>query len=719
MPAVLAGLLLSLAVPAQAGEPAPRSFSQDVVPALTKAGCNSGACHGSFQGRGGFRLSLLGFDPAADFDALTREARGRRVFPALPERSLLLLKPTGAIAHGGGKRIDADAPAYAVLHDWIRDGMPGPDDKEPVLRRLEVSPREAILLSGKSLSLRVRAFLSDGRTRDVTDWALYESNKDTVASVSPRGEVRGGQTGRAALMVRYLGYPAAVSITVPSGVALAKKDWPNHNFIDDHLSDSWRQAELEPAPLCDDATFLRRVFLDLIGTLPTPDETRRFLASQDDKRRTKLVDELLERPEYAEHWALKWGDLLRAHRRSLGEKGLGSFNGWLKTALRENRPIDRTVRELLVSRGNVYKNGAAAYYFIDQMPEELAETTAQVFLGVRIGCAKCHHHPFEVWTQDDYHGLAAFFARVRRKDTKDEGLYGGSQSIGLAATGALAHPVTGKPVAPHVLGGTPLDVKEGDDPRRALADWITQRENPFFARNIVNRYWGQLFGRGLVDPIDDIRASNPASHPALLDALARDFVEHKYDLKHLLRTLCAARAYQLDSETAPKRDVDGTFFTHYPLRRLPAEVFLDAVNQAVEANEVFAGLPPGTRAINLPDPAVVSAFLDTFGRPKRATNCECERSGGRDLGQALHLVNSDKLHAKVVAPKGRVALLLASKMKDERIVEELYLATLSRLPGRAEQETIRKLLAEAPSRKEGFEDLLWTLLNTAEFGCNH
>ena len=713
---VLALLLLS--TPVLAADPEPLGFSRDVVPALTQAGCNSGACHGSFQGRGGFRLSLLGFDPSADHDALTRESRGRRVFPALPEQSLILLKPTGAVAHGGGKRLTPDSPAYRVLRDWIRQGTAGPGAADPTLTRLEITPRECILPVEKEQPLRVRGIWSDGVTRDVTPWALYESNKDVVAAVSSSGLVRAVQAGRAAIMIRYQGQAVAVPVTVPYGELAAKK-WPRRNFIDDHLIAGWRQVGAEPAPLCDDATFLRRVYLDLIGTLPTPVEVRRFLSSQEKTRRAQLIDELLDRPEYADHWAIKWSDLLRAHRRALGEKGLGSFNGWLKTALRENRGFDRIVRELLTAKGNLYKNGAAAFYFIDQTPQELGETTAQVFLGVRIACAKCHHHPFEVWTQDDYHSLSAFFSRVQRKDSKDEGLYGGAQSVQLAPTGSLPHPVTNKPVAPRILGGTAIDVKDGDDPRRQLAEWITRADNPYFARNVVNRYWGYLFGRGLVDPIDDLRGSNPASHPALLDALAKEFTEHQFDLKHLLRTLCNSSAYQLASETAPKRDADGTFFTHYRPRRLPAEVLLDAVNQAAGTSEDFAGLPPGTRALSLPDPAVASPFLDTFGRPKRSSNCECERSAGPDLAQVLHLVNSARLHNKVIAPKGRVAQLLATITKDRAIVEELYLATLSRRPTAEEHETVRKLLADAPSRKEGFEDLLWTLLNLAEFAVNH
>lgn len=701
--------------PLQAGETV--SFTRDVVPALTRAGCNSGACHGSFQGRGGFRLSLLGFDPVADHDAITREARGRRIFAAQPEHSLLLRKPSGAIAHGGGKRLPLDSAGQRVLLNWLRQGAPAPQSSDPVLQRLEVAPAELLLAAGKQHPLTVRAHWSDGRSFDVAGWALHESNKDNVATVNESGLVLAHAPGRTAIMVRFAGKVAAVSVTVPFAAALDKAA-PRHNFIDDHLNAAWRQVGIEPAPLCDDAAFLRRVHLDLTGTLPTVDEARRFLDDADPHKHKKRIDELLERPEYVDHWTLKWGDLLRAHRRALGEKGLNSFNSWLRAGLRENRGFDRLARELITARGNLYKTGPAAFYFIDKEPQELAETTAQVFLGVRLACAKCHHHPFEVWTQDDYHGLAAFFTRVQRKDTRDDGLYGGAQSINLGPPVNYLHPVTAQPLLPRVLGGPPLQVTAEQDARQQLADWIVSDKNPYFARSIVNRYWGHLFGRGLVDPIDDLRLSNPPTHPLLFDELTKEFTKSGFDLKHLLRTLCSSRTYQLAAEVAPKRDRDGAFFTHRKPRRLGAEVLLDAINQACETSEDFVGLPSGTRAQALPDPMVASSFLETFGRPKRITNCECERPSGSDLAQVLHLANGEKLHLKVTAAKGRVARLLAEKKSDEAIVEELYLATLCRRPTRDEADKVKKLLATVP-RKDGLEDLLWTLLNLSEFTSNH
>lgn len=718
---VVAVLAIS-ACPLRGGEPVsakPLSFVRDVVPVLTKAGCNSGACHGSFQGRGGFRLSLLGFDPHADYDALVREARGRRVFPADPESSLFLLKPTGRMAHGGGRKLHRESEGYRILREWIAQGMPAPTADDPKISALTPSILAAVLKAGQIVELTVRASWSDRRHQDASAWALYDSTDDRVAEVDGSGRIKATGPGRAVIMVRYQGQVAAVTVTVPFGPSAEQPFDKGQNFIDDLVQAEWKKLGLKPAPLADDAEFVRRVYLDLIGTLPSVKETRAFLASKDPARRARLIDQLLERTEYADYWALKWGDLLRGHSRALGEKGINSFNVWLKQSLRENRPADRIVRELLLAQGNLYTSGPVAFYFVDQTPEDLAETTAQLFLGIRMQCAKCHHHPFEAWSQEDYYGLAAFFTRVERKDTKEGGRFGGAQSVRLKATGQVLHPNTGKVVPPRLLGSPVPGNVEHADPRQPLADWITAKENPYFARNLVNRYWGYMVGRGLVESIDDQRATNPASHPELLDALTRDFTAKGFDFKHLLRTICNSRAYQLASEIKPTRDADGMFITHRQPRRLSAEVLLDAVNQATETSEAFKSLPPGTRAISLPDPTVISSFLDIFGRPKRTTTCECERGARPDLNQVLHLANSLKLHDKVSDERGRVNRLVTGVKNDAEIVEELYLATLTRLPTAAERATVQRLLAQAPSRREGFEDLMWTLLNLGEFAFNH
>jgi hypothetical protein len=712
---------VALAIAAQ-----PVEFVRDVVPVLTKAGCNAGSCHGSFQGRGGFRLSLLGFDPQADHEAIVLQGRGRRVMPSAPENSLLLKKPTAAVGHGGGKRLDVDSKGYRILHQWLQEGMSSPDVNGARVAAVKVEPAEIVLKPGEQRQLRVEAHWSDGAVQVVTDGVLYESTQDTVAEVSGTGLITVHRSGGATITLRYLGQSAAVPVMAPYGESNAAASFRSNNFIDQAMSRQWRQLQLTPAPLADETEFMRRVYLDLIGTLPSPDDVRQYLASTADDKRARLIDELLQRGEYVDYWTLKWSDLLRAHRRSLGEKGLATFNAWLRQALRENRPIEMMVRQLLTAQGNLYQNGAAAFYYVDQTPEELAETTAQVLLGVRLQCAKCHHHPYEAWSQDDYYGLAAVFARVQRKDTMENGRYGGAQSVRLAAGGKVTNPATGSLATASILGHS---LSSDPDPRRALADWLTQQENPYFARNVVNRYWGYLFGRGLVEPVDDLRSTNPASHPALLDNLARDFVEHGYDLKHLLRTLCNSSTYQLAAEFTPQRDTDGMFFTHRRPRRLPAEVLLDAINQAAGVEETFnAGgrgrfgntmVPHGTRAIALPDPTVNSYFLDAFGRPNRTTSCECDRSNRSDLGQVLHLANGEQFHAKIVDAKGRIARRLAGGAADPELIDELYLATFCRWPNGPEREAVSSLIAAAPTRKEGFEDLLWALLNSTEFVFNH
>jgi hypothetical protein len=475
---------------------------------------------------------------------------------------------------------------------------------------------------------------------------------------------------------------------------------------------------VRPAPRASDAEFLRRVHLDLIGTLPTPEEVRAFLGSPDEQKRSRVIDQLLERPEYVDYWSLKWGDLLRVHRRYVGEKGLGSFWGWVRQAVRENRSLDEMVREVLTAQGNLYTSGPVAYFFVDEKPEELAETTSQVFLGVRLQCTRCHHHPQEVWSQDDYYGLAAFFTRLETKENGDGGRFGGSRSIRPVEKVTKSR----RPkfdVAPRLFDQGEVPLAGVVDVRQKLAQWITAQENPYFARNFANRYWAYLVGRGLVEPIDDLRATNPPSNPALLDALAKDFTNHRFDVKHLLRTIANSSVYQLASEVSPARDADGSLFTHRRPQRLPAEVLLDAVNQAAGTVEKFAGVPNGTRAIQLPDPAIPSYFLTTFGRPLRNNPCECARGGMPDLSQALHLANGTALHQKVIDTKGRVAELLKKQVSDDERVDELYLATLSRPATDEELSIVRQILTEAPSREEGYQDLLWTLLNSSEFVFNH
>jgi len=692
-------------------------FVRDVMPVLNKVGCTGGKCHGSFQGRGGFQLSLLGFNPRLDYEALVKQARGRRLSIAAPDASLALRKPLGELPHGGGIRFREGEPAHRILRMWIARGAPDAKDYDLHIERLEVTPREVILQPGQHRDLGVTAHWSDGVVRDVSSWAIYEVREEKYAEATPAGRIEALEPGRTSITVLYMGAVAAIPVTVPYAELSEAIDFPAANYIDEHVSREWRKLGIRPAELCDDTTFIRRVYLDVIGTLPRREEVEAFVASTDKKKRQRLVDELLVRGEYVDHWATKWGDLLRVHRRYVGDKGLWTFWGWLRQAMRENKPADELTRELLTSTGSLYSNGATAYYYVDQKPEELAETTSQLFLGVRLQCARCHHHPYEIWSQEDYYGLANFFTRIELKDNQDNGRYGGAK---------LLRPVTSENrdrrakmrVQPKVFGHE-VDAEQSDDVRGLLAEWITADDNPYFARNIANRYWSYFLGRGLVEPVDDLRAANPASHPELLDALAADFVEHDYDLKHLIRTICNSHTYQLASEVTPTRDQDGMFYTHHQYQRLPAAVLLDAVNHAAGTSENFEGLPAGTRAISLPDPAIPSYFLDSFGRSVRANPCECATSTAPDLSQALHLINSPDIDKKISSSGGRPARLLKEKASDERIVEELYFATLCRRPSQQQLSRAIKLVGEAPSKQIGFEDLLWTLLNSTDFVFNH
>lgn len=723
MISLLAGLYFASPFPTSAAEPPgvkqPVDFLRDVAPVLTKLGCNAGTCHGSFQGRGGFRLSLLGFDPDFDFAALTKEGRGRRLSLTAPLNSLLLTKPLGRVPHGGGRRLEQNSDAFRILSDWLTSGARGPTDGGSEIAAIEVTPQDLLLKPGNTTQLHVRARWSDGVERDVNDWALFDVGDESVIQVGTTGHIEAIGPGRTSVAVRYLGQVDAVTVTIPYGEPLTDTAWPAWNFIDEHVSREWRRLGSKPAALSTDAEFLRRVSLDITGTLPAPEEVRAFLDSDNPDKRTKLIDTLLERPAYVDYWSLQWSNLLRGHRRFLGDKGLWSFYGWIREQVRSNRPADAMVRELLTARGNLYGNGAVAFYFVDQTPLDLAETTAQVFLGVRLQCARCHHHPFEVWSQEDFYGLASFFTRVERKDSGENGLLGGTQSVQLAETGSINHPVSGLPVAPRLFGAAAQVDPESDDVRTELAAWVTADTNPYFARSLVNRYWHHFFGRGLVDPVDDLRGTNPPSHPELFAALAADLVAHHYDLKHLIRTICTSRTYHLASETAPQRDTDGMFYTHFTPRRLTAEVLLDAINTAAGTQEQFQGLTPGFRAITLPDSDVPSFFLDTFGRSQRTSTCTCGSTDKADLKQILHLVNGETLQARVTSKDGRVAKLVESQMSDSAVVEELYLATLSRLPTPDETARSLELTATAPSRQEGFEDLLWTLLNCAEFSFQH
>lgn len=696
----------------------PVSFGREVVPVLTRAGCNAGACHGAAHGRGGFRLSLFGFDPVFDQREIVQSAEGRRVVPSDPERSILLLKPTLQMEHAGGERFSVQSREYALLKGWLEDGAPEPDAKEPAVTSLTVWPAQRVMVSGEQQQLLVRATYADGRTADVTDFALFDALNESVASVTKGGLVTAKGRGEAHVMIRFMGQATVAEVTLPYGRVAAVSESAGGNFIDAKLAAKWQSLGLAPSPLCSDAEFFRRLHLDAIGTLPAVADVRAFLADKDPGKRAKAVDRVLDRPEFVDFWALKWGDLLRINRDLLQDKGMWSFHNWVRASLRDNKPVDAMVRELITAEGSTATEGAANYFVVSNGSADWAETTAQLFLGVRMQCAKCHHHPFEKWSQDDYAGMAAFFARLGTKSSQEFGIFGQERVIFIRPGGEQTHPRTGRVVPPHPLDGPTMD--DPTDRRRRLADWLTAPENPFFARNFANRVWAYTMGRGLVEPVDDMRATNPPSNPELLDALAADLAAHKFDLKHFLRTVFTSQAYQRSAAVGEGNAADAAnvYFTHYTRKRLTAEQLADALDFATGTREKYQGLPPGTRAIQLPDTKVRSFLMDVFGRPARQVTCECERTAQPNIAQALHLLNGDFLNRKIDDPKGRIATLVKEKKPEGELVEELYLVTLSRPPRPDEVAKAHEWLAKS-APKEGMADLLWVLVNSREFLFNH
>ncbi|HEV3163505.1 MAG TPA: DUF1553 domain-containing protein [Isosphaeraceae bacterium] len=708
----------------------PVHFATEVVPIFSKLGCNAGACHGKASGQNGFRLSLLGFDARFDHDALVREARGRRVFPAAPERSLMLLKPTAQIPHGGGRRTQVGSPEYNTLLRWIQQGMPFASGQEPTLVKLEVSPARRLIARQGRQHLRVTAYYDDGTTADVTRLAQYQSNAIELASVTDRGEVQvQDSVGEAAIMARFGGLVGVARATVPLGIDVpAWEDPPARNLIDPLVFKKLRELGLPPSEACTDAEFARRSSFDLCGVFPQPAEVIAFESDNDPNKRVKWVDNLLERPEYADLFAMKWSAILRNKRTPFSGGNADSvtfgFHAWIRQSLAENKPYDKFVAEIVAARGDAGSNPPVAWYrqnaFNPQnQEEEKVEDTAQLFLGMRIQCARCHHHPFEKWSQDDYYGFASFFSRVGRKAGSDQF----TSRIYTLASGSAQNPNSTKKYAPKALDGPVLE-KLGpyQDPRAALADWMRQRENPFFGKALVNRYWKHFFGRGLVEPEDDMRVSNPPTNPELLDALAADFVANGYDLKRLVRMIATSRAYDRSSLPNEYNATDRQNFARYYPRRLPAEVLLDAIDTVTGATERFNGLPKGFRAAQLPDEGFPSYFLEVFGRPLRESVCECERSAEANLTQSLHLLNSDEIQQKLTGKEARISQWAADQQPEAEKVDELYRLCFSRSPSDEERDICLGHLARRKAEgqpRQGYEDLVWTLINTKEFLLNH
>jgi uncharacterized protein DUF1549/uncharacterized protein DUF1553/Big-like domain-containing protein len=696
----------------------PTRLVTDVVPVLTKIGCNMGACHGAAAGQGGFRLSLRGFDPDLDFEQITKANGGARIDRAKPEQSLFLKKATAEVPHAGGPRFKKESEEYAVLLRWIREGAAGVDPALQVTD-IEVRPAERVIpKAGLTQQLQVIARYSDGSVQDVTRWARFASNDDAVVTVDDAtGLLKAEQGGAAAVMVSYSGFVKVARALVPVQ-AKAPAQYaalPRANFIDDLVLRKLEQLRIEPSPLAPDAEFLRRVYLDLIGTLPTPAEVEQFLGDKSPDKRAKLIDALLERPEFADYRALKLSDLLRVNSQYMSQEGADAFYRWIRNRTRENAGYDKLVRELLTARGSGFHVGPANYFRIANNPEELAETTSQTFLGVRMNCAKCHNHPFERWQQRDYYSLAAFFARVGTKGGPEFG----ENQVYVKSDGEVKHPKSGQVLAPRFLGGDEAVVPVGGDRRAALAEWLTSRENVQFARVAVNRLWADLFGRGIVDAVDDFRVSNPPANDELLDALAQEFVRLNYDVKAMLRLIANSRTYQLSSEMRPSNERDTRHFARAYPKRMPAEVLADALDAATGKPSRYGSLPVGTRALQIPDSRINSYLLDVFGRPKREIVCACERDPQPNLSQMLNLINSGDLNNRIAAEDGRIATALKADLTDAQIVRQLYLATLSREPKAEELKLAEEQVRKSANRKAALEDVLWALLNTQEFIFNH
>jgi hypothetical protein len=698
----------------------PMNFANDVVPIFTKLGCNSGGCHGKALGQNGFRLSLLGFEPSVDLETLVHEGRGRRLFPTAPSQSLLLQKAIAKVPHGGGKRMEESSHEYRVILRWIQSGMPvgRPDDAS--VERVEIEPATRVMARGTTQQVVATAVYTDGHREDVTRWAQYQSNDADVAEVAEGGQVHSlGASGQAAVMARYQGKVAVFRATVPRGVSLAQtSEFKPTNRIDEFALKQWQALGLQPSAPCTDSEFIRRASLDLTGSLPKAAETQAFVADKRPNKRAILIDDFLERPEYASFFAIKWADILRNKRDGKPEAAFSTFrfHDWIRESLAKNVPYDRFVREVITATGTPETSPAVMWYRKKKKTDEYVDDTAQVFLGMRLQCAKCHHHPFEVWSQDDYYGFAAFFGKLKRKP----GIEAGTEEVIYSSrTGTVTHPKSGKAMQARGLGDPVATMTSTDDPRRKLSDWLSNPANPYFARALVNRYWAHFFGRGIVEPLDDMRVTNPPTNPELLDAVSDAFVKSGYDLKGLVRMIAKSQIYGLSSIPNETNATDKqSFARHYP-RRVGAEVLLDAISQMTASPTAFAGLPPGTRAIDLPDEAIVSGFLDAFGRPKRDTACECERVSDASLGQSLMMLNSADVQAKLGAAGGRAELLAKDPRPDEVKLVELFWDAFSRPPSSSETAAaVAHLASNAAQKKSAYEDILWALLNAKEFQFN-
>jgi len=721
-----------------AAPPGPVSFELDVMPILSKAGCNSGGCHGALAGKGGFRLSLFGYNPAFDHLAITRDARGRRIDLAAPGSSLLLTKPTMAVPHKGGRRIEPDSPDFFLIAGWIAAGAPGPLAAEKKLTSIALSPAESLLTSGQTQKLSVTATYSDGSSRDVTRWARFTSADESIATVDAAGVVTVVGHGEGAVTAWFSSNIALASIVspflhqIPAEVFQAAA---RANLIDDLVLEKLEKLHLKPSPPCDDATFIRRAYLDTIGRLPTPEEVRGYLADTSPAKRERLVAFLLARPEFVDYWTYKWSDILLVSGSKLRPDAVNAYYAWLRDRVAENRPWDELVREVVTAQGSSLENGATNFFAVHQDPEAMAENVSQAFMSLSIGCAKCHNHPLEKWTNDQYYAFANLFARVRAKGWGDDSRGGnGERTLFVNARGDLLQPRTGQPQPPAPLDGVPLSVNDPADRREPLARWLTAPENPYFTRAIVNRVWANFLGVGLVESVDDLRATNPASNEKLLAALCQYTVAQGYDLKELMRLILLSETYRRSSTPLPENQDDRKWFARGYPRRLMAEVLSDAISDVSGVHEQYserimndgsteklAGYGDDTRALQLHDTSVKNYFLKTFGRNARDITCECERSSQPSLVQVLHLANGSTINDKLSAKGGRITQLLATDPTPQKIVAEAWFRCLGRPPSEAQRKPLEELLtaAKPEEKREIVEDIYWSLLTSREFLFRH
>lgn len=730
--AALLTVMASLCSASAAEAPKPTlSFKNDVLPILSRHGCAGGSCHAKAEGQNGFALSVFAYNPQADYREIVHNARGRRVFPAAPEQSLLILKATNRIDHEGGEMIKPGSIAEKTLLDWIRQGMPWEIPGEPKVERIAVSPPDARYAKGQKQSVTVTAHFTDGSTRDITGLSEFTSPDTKFATVDHDGHVTMGNTpGEGTIVVRYLDHVDIARITLPpdklqpdSAYAALKEN----NEIDRYAHERFKKLGILPSELCTDSEFIRRATLDAIGRLPEPERVKAFLADQAPDKRAKLIDELLSDANataYADYWATKWGDLLRPNTQRVGVKPVYLMDDWIRRKFRENTPWDAFVRELLTAQGSTHQVGPLAIWRDKREPADMAEYVSRIFLGVRLDCAKCHHHPSEKWSQDDYYSLAAFFGSMKRKGQGISAPISGEPEYWWfqpGVTGTVKHPVTDVVLAPKPPEGPVFDkIPAETDPRTVLLDYMTNPEHPQFARAAVNRVWGELFGRGIVHPVDDFRASNPPTNEPLLEWLASDFARQGYDFKKLLRTVMNSRLYQLSSLPNPTNLSDTTSFSRAYRRRLPAEVMLDAVSDLTKRPETFSGLPVGARAVQQWNHLMRSEFLDAFGRPDSSADCPCERDRDSSVVQGLHLMNSDQLQAKLTSAEGWAASLAKSTASDAELIEQVYLATLARQPTDEERSVaLAYFKTEGIARQAAIEDLMWSVVNSAAFVFNH